>query len=339
MARRLNEPATLCHVLVKCYNAVWDPDRLEERDSGTAYLLAMAEAVDDPVTHWWALYCRFVAAMQTTNCPEADRCLEAMRRQASDLRQPRLMWLSLFCEAGRRLMAGQFEEVQHLMHDGLRFAQATGEPDAYLMSGALHFQLRFQQGRASELVEGMEKRAESPAVPVMTRCLLALLYSELNREKEASVLLQNLLPVLRRLGLEPSRLAAISTAAVVSCHLADRDMALEFHEMLGPYSQQFVGYPTMWLGSVDHFLGMLETELGRWDDAQRHFQAAELTHLRMAALPCLAQTRLQWARMLLGSRGDAQQARELLRHSLATARELGLLNVERRAAALLTECS
>jgi hypothetical protein len=43
--------------------------------------------------------------------------------------------------------------------------------------------------------------------------------------------------------------------------------------------------------------------------------------------------------MLLGSRGDAQQARELLRHSLATARELGLLNVERRAAALLTECS
>ncbi|MDB5067765.1 MAG: hypothetical protein JWM18_4199, partial [Chloroflexi bacterium] len=114
-------------------------------------------------THWWALYCRFVAAMQTTNCPEADRCLEDMRRQASDLRQPRLMWLSLFCEAGRRLMAGQFEEVQHLMHDGLRFAQATGGPDAYLRIQVISTLLGGdERGHQAELVEQVEAVEDQP---------------------------------------------------------------------------------------------------------------------------------------------------------------------------------
>lgn len=51
----------------------------------------------------------------------------------------------------------------------------------------------------------------------------------------------------------------------------------------------------------------------------------------------LARTRLEHARMLLDRRqaGDADQARELLGQALATARELGSANVERRAVELL----
>jgi hypothetical protein len=52
----------------------------------------------------------------------------------------------------------------------------------------------------------------------------------------------------------------------------------------------------------------------------------------------LARTRLEWARMLLARRRpeDADRARDLLDPALATARELGLGNVERRAVELLT---
>lgn len=84
-------------------------------------------------------------------------------------------------------------------------------------------------------------------------------------------------------------------------------------------------------------LGLLATTLGRYDEADAHFATAALAHERIEAPTWLARTRLEWARMLLArcQAGNAERARELLRQALATAPELGLGNVERRAVALL----
>lgn len=85
-----------------------------------------------------------------------------------------------------------------------------------------------------------------------------------------------------------------------------------------------------------HYLGLLATTIGRFDDAEARFAAAA-THERIQAPTWLARTRLEWARMLLVRRqpGDVERARELLGQALATARELGLGNIERQAVALL----
>jgi phage terminase small subunit len=82
---------------------------------------------------------------------------------------------------------------------------------------------------------------------------------------------------------------------------------------------------------------MLAVTTGRDADADEHFRAAAATHERIQAPTWLARTRLEWGRMLLGGSkvGDVEQARELLRHALATAREVGLTNLERQAAVLL----
>jgi hypothetical protein len=71
--------------------------------------------------------------------------------------------------------------------------------------------------------------------------------------------------------------------------------------------------------------------------AEEHFRAAAATHERVQAPIWLARTRLEWARMLLGRSkvGDVEQASELLRPALATARDVGLANIERQAAVLL----
>jgi hypothetical protein len=90
-------------------------------------------------------------------------------------------------------------------------------------------------------------------------------------------------------------------------------------------------------GCTDHYLGMLAVTTGRDADAEEHFRAAAATHERIQAPIWLARTRLEWARMLLGRSkvGDVEQASELLRQALATAREVGLANIERQAAVLL----
>jgi hypothetical protein len=90
---------------------------------------------------------------------------------------------------------------------------------------------------------------------------------------------------------------------------------------------------------VAHHLGLLATTLGRYEEADQHFHDALAIHERIGAPQFVAQTRLERASMLLRRRGpgDEEQARNLLGQALSTARELGLLNVERRAAALLSQ--
>jgi hypothetical protein len=91
--------------------------------------------------------------------------------------------------------------------------------------------------------------------------------------------------------------------------------------------------------AVVHHLGLLAATIGHYDEADERFGAAAVIHERLKAPAWLAHTRLEWARMLLARRAprDAERTRELLGQALDTARELGLGNVERRAAALLAQ--
>ena len=79
--------------------------------------------------------------------------------------------------------------------------------------------------------------------------------------------------------------------------------------------------------------------LGLTPQIGRFFTAADATNTSIPAPGWSARTRLEWARMLVTRRqtGDLERARHLLAEALATARELGLGNVERRAVTLLGE--
>jgi hypothetical protein len=126
---------------------------------------------------------------------------------------------------------------------------------------------------------------------------------------------------------------------MLAASLTDEPSALALHDLLAPYADRLEGGGFICWGSVAHYLGMLATTLGRFDDAESRFAAASATHTRIDA-PCwLARTRLEWARMLIArdAEGDAGRARDLLGQALHTAHELGLGTVERRSLGLLAE--
>jgi hypothetical protein len=111
-----------------------------------------------------------------------------------------------------------------------------------------------------------------------------------------------------------------------------------FH-LLEPYASQLALTAGGALGAVAHYLAILATTFGDFDEAERRFVDAAATHARIGAPTWLARTRLEWARMLINRAqpGDSERAREFLGQALETARELGLANVERRAVQLLKE--
>jgi hypothetical protein len=135
---------------------------------------------------------------------------------------------------------------------------------------------------------------------------------------------------------DPNWILAVTRAASVCAELGDRAAAGRLSPLLAPYADRIAGNGVIWIGSVAHYLGVLATTLEHFDEAETYLLASDAAHERLQAPGWRARTRLARARLLLrrGEREGAKQARQLLGQVIATARDLGLVNLERRAAEL-----
>ena len=180
--------------------------------------------------------------------------------------------------------------------------------------------------------------AATPGLPVL-RALLALLLCELDRPDEA-IEHYELLAVENFTGmpLNPAWIHAMPACAAVCASMGDRARAPVLFHLLEPYASQLAFTPAGALGAVAHYLAILATTFGDFEEAERRFADAAATHERIGAPTWLARTRLEWAQMLLtrAKPGDTERAHELLDQALATARNRGLTNIERRAIELFS---
>ena len=116
--------------------------------------------------------------------------------------------------------------------------------------------------------------------------------------------------------------------------LGDPEHAMTLHAKLLPYADRVaVSYPEVATGAVARHLGLLATTMRRWNDAERHFEAALDLNQRIGAKPWLAHTLEDYARMLLTS-GQPRRARELAIRAVAGYRELGMDHHAARAQSL-----
>jgi class 3 adenylate cyclase/tetratricopeptide (TPR) repeat protein len=337
VARRLGDPVTLAHVILARCSAIWAPATSAERLANTSELLTVAGRLDDPAVVAWTWVWRFVAAMDLTDIEEADRSLDQLVRLAADLGQPMLMWVATYLEVSRVLLAGRLADAERLLLKARELGVAAGQPDAPLFFGSQRFHIRFEQGCLTELIDRVAAALEESG-RFDVRALAAFAYCELDRDHDARRVFEPLTARLGDLPIGIDWLYVAATSAVVCAHLQNRSTAATLLDLLAPYSGHLVGTGLVWSGSVSHYLALLATTLGRFDEADQHFAAAEATHKRIGAPTWLARTRLECARMLLTRRqaGNVEQAREMLGQALATARELGLTNVERQAVELLS---
>lgn len=106
--------------------------------------------------------------------------------------------------------------------------------------------------------------------------------------------------------------------------------------MLLPHANTcLVGLSVQCEGSTSRPLGMLATTLGRYDDAEQHFEDALEMNTKIRSPLWTAHTQYEYARMLrLRARShDHERARILLATASATADELGLHALSGRASA------
>lgn len=152
MARRLGDAVTLLQVLILVANPLQFPSALEERLADTREALDLAESIGDPELLYRASSHGQINGIQSGDFALADRCMESMRTLSERLRQPTLMWMTAFKEAGQALIVGEAERAEELAGVAHQMGVGSGQPDA---SGLYRGQLivaRYEQGRLGELV-------------------------------------------------------------------------------------------------------------------------------------------------------------------------------------------
>ena len=339
LARRSKDEATLALVLLQNYFTISTPDTVEKRLGYTEELVALADRLGDPVITARASLYRARSLGESANVEAADPYLDRAERLAEELGQPTLRWMVGHFRTVRTILAGDVEEGERRVHAAFALGQATGQPDASAFLAAHLYLVRFEQGRLGEFEEPLTERvAGMPGLPAL-RAYLALLLCELDRPDEAvdhyeCLAAKNFTTIPR----DPAWILGMPMCAGVCAYLADRPRAPVLFNLLAPYASQLVFAAGGALGAIAHYLAILASTSGEFDEAQRRFAEAAATHERIGAPNWLARTRLEWARMLLTRHhpGDAEQARQLLGQALTTARERGLANIERRTVQLLT---
>src|SRR5262249_4373429 len=108
--------------------------------------------------------------------------------------------------------------------------------------------------------------------------------------------------------------------------LGDAPRAAELYALLAPSAGQLFAPLAACLGAVDGYLGQLAATMGRWEEAERHFQVALEMNRRMHQWPQLAVAEVDYARMLIarGAPDDRGRIDQRLTGAWALVDRLGM---------------
>ncbi|HEV3365311.1 MAG TPA: hypothetical protein VG795_14425, partial [Acidimicrobiia bacterium] len=340
-ARGLGDRALLADVLLARFYTIASPATLAERLSESGEVLAIADELHDPMRKSRGLVLRVRAALEAGDSEEVDRCIRENEQLAKDLSLPAVQWVVTLHRAGRALLAGHIEQAEAVAPEIVELGEAAGQPDAWSQSVVLLLQVRFEQGRMSEIEHDLARVYHETGMRSL-RAILAVLYCETGRDADARSIFEDFFRGDYTIPEDMVWLRGTTELAAVCAHLHDTARADILYQRLLPYVDHFptVLYGGLATGSVAHYVAVLATTQSRFDEAEHFFTKASSLHDHIGAPTWQARTRLEWARMLFnrGQPGGTERARVLLGQALASARELGLAKVERDTVALLQEC-
>ena len=329
MAKRVGDPHTLASTLNARRWAVSQPERIVERVEVTKELIRAAEAAGEKDLeiqgHLWAL----MDQLELGNLAEVDTAIAAYGRLAAELRQPIYRWGSVIVRVTRAALAGRMAEALQLAEQAREEGQRGVAENAEIFHGSQLYCLARDTGGLEEAAQRIERLNEKyPGAPLW-RCELVSAHALLGKEGVAREEFEVLaLDDFEAITSDYLWLPCTAMLAEVCDFLGDANRAKPLYELLLPYADRgiVVGRGGYWLGSVARYVAILAALMGRYEEAEDHFEKALEMHRRMQAPPWIAHTRFDLARMLLrrGFLGDVERAEGLLADALDIARDTGM---------------
>jgi hypothetical protein len=331
MARRLDDVGCLVSALHARYVALAAPDWWEEGRALAGEVLQLARATGDRELELFGRVLRAGSSLEGGDIQTFEADVAAHARLADELRMPVHEWAATTMRATGALLRGDFEEAERLA--GQARSIERGRPNvehAYLRQLSL---LRWQQGRLGELRErweGVQERFAGTTNPLTAMGWLALADAELGHREAARRMLDSLVDQIVQLPREQLSASSLALPCLVAARLNHCEAARRLYPVWLPYRERVIATtipnPIACYGSASLYLGLLATTTSSWAEACDHFEAAIDVHEKLGAGPLLAQTRYEYARMLLcrGLAADRTRTLELLEQASATASSIGM---------------
>jgi len=229
-------------------------------------------------------------------------------------------WGPLVRQGSQALIEGRFRECERLAAEATHLAPT--EPDPLLLAATACR----EQGRASEAE--ILVRSLLAAHPDLQegQALLGVVLADLGRDGEA----RRQLDLLDALDPSPGVLAL---AAEIAAALDSEEHAGALAGPLSRHATACVGCH----GSIARHLGLVFHVLGRWDEAETHFQVALDANHAAGAPVLLAHTRRHYSALLRarGGDGDWERAIDLLAQAASIYRRLEIERLADEAETIL----
>jgi class 3 adenylate cyclase len=304
-ARRLGDPGTVLHVLIRGQAGCWGPETLAQRLEASREAVQLAESVGDPGVACWAYSDLAAAAYGAANVDEGDQAARRRDELAEESGLPVHRWRTRVAQSARVLLAGDPPAAEALATEALQIGQESGQPDAMAGYVINICSIRWHQGRTNEFIPVLEKTLVD--FPTKHGFYGMLARSCLDAGDEATA--RDLLTFGKGNDFDPpwdiDWLVTMAMWADAVVRLGDVDAAAVVYERLAPWHTEVVWVPSMADSCVAHYLGALSAVLGDHVRARQHFAEAVRIHRALRAPFHVARTLVEWARSLLADDGPA----------------------------------
>jgi DNA-binding winged helix-turn-helix (wHTH) protein len=328
-ARALAHDEALHDALLPRLYLTQAPEDTALRLSLATELLEVAERLGHKERIFTAHELRAQPLLALGDLPGADREIERCEQLAHELRLPRCALVVQRLRLERALGDGRFDEIRSLTKEAVQIRGPAEASPGYRVSlfmwRTFERTLRGDRAWFDRHIDGMAAEA---CKAYLMRSHVAYLFALFGRLAEARACYQ---PLLELDALDRPRddgwLMMYSLTAEAAALCGDRAAAELLYPRLLPHAALNVTHFEwlIYLGSCEHWLGLLAALLGKRDAAVAHYEAALAMNAKIGARSALARTSIAYARLLDG--GDSSFARRLSRDAGMLAHELGMHGV------------
>src|SRR5262249_36386307 len=235
-------------------------------------------------------------------------------RDALAARAPFGQWAILLHRTMRAFFDGRLGEVEALAQEALTAGQRVDPETATLAWAVQMVSVFYDVGRLTEVEQSLQVFAEQFPAIAGFRWSLPFVWTETGRESEARAeferLAANDFADLPHDGFWLANMLPIVTACV---SVGETRHAAILYDLLLPFAERALvhGFGVVCWGSAVRLLSRLATKLGRWEEAERHFQTDLRWSEARGARPFVTRARQEYAEMLLTRAGPGDREKAL----------------------------
>src|SRR5262245_7123272 len=318
MARRLGDPLVLFGALSAIVPARWAPELLDLRLASGREAMELARGHGGAELAVGNLSGWHIGDLMESGDTRAAAVVADFGRESPEVaRQPFCLGVMLSLRVMLATHEGRFADAEALAEQALRCARRFNAANAAGAYAVQMFTLHRAQGRLRELAPVLKQFRKTSSDEATWQPGLAVLYCELGLAAEARHAFETLAASdFTGIPRDGAWLGVIAYLAETCVWLDDEARAPTLYGLLAPYAERNIvfGAHVACFGAAARLLGMLAATLERWDDAERHFERALAIDAASGGRPWLAQSRCEYAAMLLERRrpNDRKRAMEMI---------------------------